>query len=131
MYTDDMISVLIVEDDAFIRDITTIKFTEHAYEVVASESSESALQALDKQLFDVILLDLDLPGMSGYELLSFIKAHRNGTGAKIVVFSNNDDDILKQKITEFGILGFFAKSSTHYEELFALIDDVHRESTLQ
>ncbi len=126
-----MISVLIVEDDAFIRDIATIKFSEHAYDVVASDSSESALLAFDKRPFDVVLLDLDLPGMSGYELVSFIKAHRNGSAAKIVIFSNNDDDTLKQKIGESGIIGFFAKSSTEYGELFTLIDSILLPATPQ
>jgi DNA-binding response OmpR family regulator len=59
-----MISVLIVEDDAFIRDITTIKFSEHDYEVVACASAEMALEALEARPFDVLLLDLDLPDMS-------------------------------------------------------------------
>jgi CheY-like chemotaxis protein len=117
-----MISVLIVEDDAFIRDITTIKFSEHEYEVVACASAEAALEALEARAFDVLLLDLDLPDMSGIELLTAVRAHKNGTKIKVIVFSNSDDMELKRQITELGVLELFAKASTPYEELFRLID---------
>ncbi len=117
-----MISVLIVEDDAFIRDITTIKFSEHTYEVVACASAEAALEAIDARAFDVVLLDLDLPDMSGLELLTAIRAHKNGISIKVIVFSNSDDIELKQQVSELGVLKLFAKASTPYEELFELID---------
>ena len=117
-----MISVLIVEDDAFIRDITTIKFSEHTYEVVACASAEAALEALDVRAFDVLLLDLDLPDMSGLELLKTVRAHAHGAATKVIVFSNSNDLELKHDVEKIGALGLFAKASTPYEELFALID---------
>ena len=117
-----MISILIVEDDAFIRDITTIKFSEHAYETVACATAESALAALNARAFDCILLDLDLPDMSGQNLLTQIKAHPHGAEAKIIVFTNSDDAVVKAQVLEFGVLGLFAKAATPYEELFALIE---------
>lgn len=117
-----MTSVLIVEDDAFIRDITTIKFSEHAFETVACASAEAALAALDARAFDIALLDLDLPDMSGLELLQNIKTHPHGVTTKIIVFTNSDDSTLKQQVTDMGIEGLFAKASTPYEELFSLIE---------
>lgn len=117
-----MISVLIVEDDAFIRDITTIKFTEHAYEVVAVASGEAALAAFDARAFDIMLLDLDLPDMSGFELLAAVQTHQNGVTTNVIVFSNSADAVQKEHVSKLGVLGLFAKASTPYEELFALID---------
>ena len=117
-----MTSVLIVEDDAFIRDITTIKFGEHAFETVSCGSAEAALEALDVRAFDIVLLDLDLPDMSGLELLTNIQAHPHGTTAKIIVFTNSDDAALKEQVTAAGVLGLFAKAATPYEELFALVE---------
>jgi CheY-like chemotaxis protein len=117
-----MISVLIVEDDAFIRDITTIKFSEHAYETVACASAEAALLAIEARAFDILLLDLDLPDMSGLDLLKAIKSHPHGTATNVIVFTNSDDASLKQQVTDVGVIGLFAKASTPYEELFALIE---------
>ena len=117
-----MTSVLIVEDDAFIRDITTIKFSEHEYETVACASAEAALEALGARAFDFVLLDLDLPDMTGLELLTQIKSHPHGAKTKIIVFTNSDDASLKQQVTDAGVLGLFTKAATPYEELFALIE---------
>lgn len=119
-----MISVLIVEDDAFIRDITTIKFSEHQYEVVACATAEAALAACEQRSFDILLLDLDLPGMSGIDLLKNIHTLPQGVATQVIVFTNSDDAVLKQEITSYGVLGLFAKASTPYEELFTLIDSV-------
>ena len=124
-----MTSVLIVEDDAFIRDITTIKFSEHDYETVACASAEAALEALDARAFDFVLLDLDLPDMSGLELLTQIKDHPHGTTAKIIVFTNSDDTTLKEQVTATGVVGLFAKAATPYEELFALIEKTEAPMT--
>ncbi len=117
-----MTSVLIVEDDPFIRDITTIKCTEHSYTVTSCASAEAALTALDSQSFDVVILDLDLPDMSGVELFKTIKTHPHGLKSKFIIFSNSTDPVLRSTVESLGMLAFFEKSSTQYEELFTLID---------
>ena len=119
-----MISVLIVEDDAFIRDITTIKFTEHAYDVVACATAETALATARERHFDIVLLDLDLPDMSGIEVLRELKTLPHSEQTHVIVFSNSDDNSLKTEVQSVGVLGLFAKASTPYEELFALIETI-------
>lgn len=117
-----MKKILVVEDDVFIRDITTIKLTDHGYSVTAVENGESALVAMEKELPDVLLLDLDLPDISGLEILTQMKASVSLKNVPVVVFSNSDDVEMKRKVTEKGIVGFFIKASTEYSELFTLID---------
>ena len=56
-----MKKILVIEDDPFIRDISTIKLTEHGYTVVAAPDGTTALQRLSETIFDVALLDLDSP----------------------------------------------------------------------
>jgi DNA-binding response OmpR family regulator len=117
-----MTRVLIIEDDPFIRDITAIKCTEHGYTVATCDSAEAALTAFDEQPFDVVILDLDLPDMSGVILFKDIKAHKNGNAAKVIIFSNSTDPKLREAVTNLGMLAFFEKSSAQYTELFTLID---------
>jgi DNA-binding response OmpR family regulator len=122
LYTCTMTSVIIVEDDPFILDITTLKCSEHGYAVTVCTNGEETLEAFDRMAFDVIILDLDLPDMSGTTLLKNIKSHPNGHKTNVVVFSNSTDPTKKTEITEIGMLGYFEKSSAEYEELFALVD---------
>lgn len=117
-----MTSVIIVEDDPFIRDITTLKCSEHGYAVTVCTSGEETLSAFDRMPFDVVILDLDLPDMSGIALLNDIKAHKNGGETNVIVFSNSTDLTKKVEVTKLGMLGYFEKSSAEYEELFALVD---------
>lgn len=117
-----MKKILVVEDDVFIRDITTIKLTEHGYSVTAVENGEQALALMEKETPEIVLLDLDLPDISGLAILESIKKSEALKAVPVIVFSNSNDAAAKQKVTEIGVAGFFAKASTEYQELFTLID---------
>jgi DNA-binding response OmpR family regulator len=117
-----MTSVLIVEDDPFIRDITTLKCVAHGYTVTVCATADETLSAFEAVAHDIIILDLDLPDMSGVALLKEIKKHTNGQATKVVVFSNSTDPSLKAEVITIGMLGYFEKSSAQYDEVFALID---------
>ena len=62
--------VLVVEDDAVVLGLLTKIIGEAGYDVVGAPSGEAALVELDKQLFDAVLLDLNLPGVQGMDVLS-------------------------------------------------------------
>jgi CheY-like chemotaxis protein len=119
-----MKKVLIVEDDPFIRDITTIKLSEHGYSVTATQNGELALEALKTDIPDIILLDLDLPNISGFDVLTHIKQNPKCSNVHTIIFSNNSDTEIRQKVSALGIAGFFVKASTEYAELYRLIDSL-------
>ncbi len=119
-----MKKVLIVEDDPFIRDITTIKLSEHGYSVVSSANGEDALASIEADVPDVLVLDLDLPGISGIDVLTHIRKTENLKNISAIIFSNNDNVELREKITALGVSGFFVKASTEYDELYKLIDSL-------
>ncbi|HWO88395.1 MAG TPA: sigma-54 dependent transcriptional regulator [Gemmatimonadales bacterium] len=62
--------VLVVEDDAVVRDLLARTLHEEGIAVVAVASGEAALSELEAQLFDAVLLDLNLPGMNGMDVLA-------------------------------------------------------------
>ncbi len=59
--------LLIVDDDDDLRDLLVAGLTAHGYEIVGCASAEKGLEALVDQRFDLILADINLPGMSGLE----------------------------------------------------------------
>jgi CheY-like chemotaxis protein len=119
-----MKKLLVVEDDAFIRDITTVKLTEHGYDVTAVENGAHALEAMEKEAPEVLLLDLDLPDVTGLQVLTAMKESISLKNVPVIVFSNSDDQEMQKKVTEKGIAGYFVKASTEYSELFLLIDSL-------
>jgi DNA-binding response OmpR family regulator len=70
--------ILVVDDERTIR--ATLKgLLERTYRVSAVESGAQALQALDRERYDLVLLDIQLPDMSGLEILRRIKEEHSGT----------------------------------------------------
>lgn len=66
-------SILIVDDDSMVREILKEITQKEGYTVFTAESGELALEQIEKDHFDLIFLDLLLPGLSGTDLLSAIK----------------------------------------------------------
>jgi len=62
--------VLVVEDDSVVLGLLTKILGEAGYEAVGAPTGEAALAELDKQLFDAVLLDLNLPGVQGMDVLA-------------------------------------------------------------
>jgi len=67
-------TVLIVDDDARVRDVIRDIVIERGYQVVTAENGERAIEEIERQHFDLVLLDLVLPGLSGLEVLRKLKA---------------------------------------------------------
>lgn len=117
-----MKKVLVVEDDPFIMDITSVRLTDHGYKVQVANTGEIALSIIGSEAPDVILLDLDLPGISGIEVMTELKKNDATKNIPIIIFSNNDSDAVKAETAKHGASDFFVKASTDFKELFSKID---------
>jgi DNA-binding response OmpR family regulator len=80
-------SILVVDDQKEILDLTR-KILENAeYSVVTASSGEEALRTVRKGAFDLVLLDINMPGMNGWETLRLLKADELLTLLPVVMFS--------------------------------------------
>ena len=68
-----MIKILIVEDEEPISDLIRMNLVKAGYSCVCAFDGNEAADIISQQRFDLILLDIMLPGMDGYELLAYIK----------------------------------------------------------
>ncbi len=80
--------VLIVEDDPGIRTLTRMALEEEGYEVAEAESAEEALEAFDRTAPDLAVVDLMLPGLSGFELC---RSLRQASDVPIVIVTARSD----------------------------------------
>ena len=67
------VSLLIVDDDGEIRTRAAQYFEDHGYETVSAACGEDALELAKKRFFDVAILDMSMPGMSGIDLLEQLR----------------------------------------------------------
>lgn len=80
--------VLIVDDDALVRDSLARLIAAHGHATHAAASGEEALAAVDRMQFDVILLDLNMPGMDGIAVLDVLR--RRGVATPVIVVSGDN-----------------------------------------
>ena len=79
--------ILVVDDQQDIRDMTALVLTGAGYRVDTVGSGESALSTLERDRFDLVLLDINMPEMDGWETLRLIRCDEELTGVPVVMFS--------------------------------------------
>lgn len=109
--------ILIVEDDPMISEIYQKKFAEKNYEVIVAESGEQAVKLLKKEPADVMILDLIMPKMDGFEVLQNVRKILNNQDIKIIVFSNLSQKENQDKAFKLGANGFIVKADYTPSEL--------------
>ena len=80
--------ILIVEDDKFLRELIVRKLTNESYEVVEAVDGEQGLQKTKETKPDLVLLDLILPGIDGFEVLAQKKEDPFIASIPVIVLSN-------------------------------------------
>lgn len=91
-------SVLVVDDDPGVREVLGDIISEQKYKVVAVENGERALDEMDRHHFDLVFLDLVLPGMSGPETLAAIK-QKDEKVVVAIVTGYGDDPIAMEAMS--------------------------------
>ncbi|MGD8866449.1 MAG: sigma-54 dependent transcriptional regulator [Gemmatimonadales bacterium] len=71
--------VLVIEDDEVLRQLLIDVLSDQEYEVEAAETGEEGLRAMEQDVFDIILLDINLPGMDGMDVLRLAPARQPDT----------------------------------------------------
>jgi CheY-like chemotaxis protein len=84
-----MKKILIVEDDAIVRQVYQTKFKLEGFEVKTAADGKAAVEVLRDFLPAVVLLDLMMPGISGIEVLKFIRSQPELRSTPVVVFTNS------------------------------------------
>jgi len=101
--------ILIVDDEPPVRDLFEDLFKKEDCQTITCASGEEALAHLKKDVFDVVLLDIKLPGMSGLEVLKNIRdTHKDLPVVMITGFGFDEDLIAKSK--QFGCSGYIGKN---------------------
>ncbi|MEN9390457.1 MAG: hypothetical protein RLZZ283_557 [Candidatus Parcubacteria bacterium] len=105
-------SILIIDDDGFLLDMYAMKFKGCGMDVEAVTDPALALDKLRKgNEYSMILVDVIMPGMTGFEFLEAVKKESLGKNATIVVLSNQGQDADIEKAKSLGAKGYIIKAS--------------------
>lgn len=103
-------SILLVEDDPFLIDIYAKKITKSGFKVQVAENGAKALKILKEKKPDLILLDIVLPEMEGWEVLQKIKDNKATADLKVVVLSNLGQRAEVEKGLKLGAIKYLIKA---------------------
>jgi len=89
--------ILIIEDDKFLRELIGQKLLKEGYDIVEAVDGEKGIKSIKEEKPDLVLLDLILPGMDGFEVLTKIKEDAGVAQIPVIILSNlgQKDDIEK------------------------------------
>ena len=116
--------ILIVEDDEFLRSLNAKRLEGEGFEIDVAVDGNEALKKIQETKPDLIFLDLLLPNIDGFEVLTKIKADDNLKNIPVIVFSNlgQPEDIEKAK--KLGASDFMVKANFTLDDVIAKIKEV-------
>ncbi len=101
--------ILVVDDEAPVRDLFDELLKKENCQTVSCASGEAALEIIKKENFDVVLLDIKLPGMSGLEVLKNIREINIKLPVVMITGFGFDEDLIA-KTKQFGCSGYIGKN---------------------
>jgi DNA-binding response OmpR family regulator len=118
--------IFVVEDDAAMREIVTHKLLTNGFEVKQAEDGKKALEMLEKEMPDLILLDLMIPEVDGFSVLQTVRKSSNPEFAKtpVIILSNlwSNKDILRTQALQ--IQAYMVKAYFTTEEILSKINEI-------
>lgn len=117
--------ILIVDDDSFLLDMYALKFTESGFEVIPSDGSEEALSKLRGGVVpDIMLLDIVMPKMDGFELMQTINKEKLAVDAVKIVLSNRGQPSDIEAGSTLGASGYIVKASATPSEVVKKVKEI-------
>lgn len=107
-----MKKILLAEDDTFLIEIYSTKLKEAGFEVQVAKDGEEALKKLREEKPDLLLLDIVLPGIDGWEILKRVKDDPHLEDVKVIALSNLGQKDEQEKGLKLGATKYLIKA--HY-----------------
>ena len=101
--------VLLVDDEDQLRRVMKDLLERDGYEVIEARDGIEALDQVDRHAPDIIVLDLNLPGLDGYGVLSHLRSRRATERIPVVVLTARGDEENEVRVFEFGADDFLSK----------------------
>ena len=107
--------ILVLENDTALSKALCIKLQNGGYKTVAVEDGESAIQKIDKEKFDLVILDLVAPRIDGFGVLKHLKERYTSVPVFVVSNLSQKEDI--DRVFDLGANKYFIKSNVSLAEI--------------
>lgn len=119
-----MTKIMVVEDDAALREIYSIRITAEGYEVVSAGDGEEALAMAVREKPTLILSDVMMPKISGFDMLDILRATPETAGIKVIMMTALSSDEQRGRGERLGADRYLVKSQVGIEDVINAIHEV-------
>lgn len=117
--------IFIIDDDSFLLDMYALKFNQSNFNVTTALGPEPALEKLHQGFVpDVILLDIVMPVMDGFELMEKMKEEKLADGAVVIILSNRGQPSDIARGESLGAAGYIVKASATPSEVIEKVNGI-------
>jgi len=122
---DKKLKLLLVEDDEFLQKILLAKFIKEGFDVTAASDGEKAIEMLHSNAPQLVLLDLILPKMTGFDVLTDIRMRAETKSLPVIILSNlgQEEDIRRGK--DLGALDFLVKADISVNDVVRKVKELY------
>ncbi|QSH39320.1 response regulator [Candidatus Kaiserbacteria bacterium] len=118
-------SILFVDDDDFLIDMYSLKFSQAGHKIQTAQSTDAALEKLHEEGYtpDAVLFDLVMPKKDGFELLKEIRSQNLVPDAALIVLSNQSERENIDKAKALGATGHIIKANAIPSEVLQIVEE--------
>lgn len=120
-----MAKILLVDDDQLLVRMYQKKLENDGYEVVVADDGDVALQKIKEFVPDLILLDIMMPKVNGYEVLKSLKASETTKNIPVILLTNvgsSDEDL--QKGMDLGAVAYLVKAGNRPDVVVSKVKEI-------
>ena len=122
-----MTKILLVEDDRALREIYGVRLLAEGYDIVSASDGEEALTAAINEHPDLIVSDVMMPKISGFEMIDLLRTNEKTRDIKVIVMSALGGDSQKERGRQLGADRYLVKSQVGIEDVVAIVKQVLAE----
>ena len=119
-----MAKLLLVEDDINLRDIYSARFMAEQYQVVTASDGEEALTTAIKERPDLIVLDVMMPKISGFDVLDILRSTPETKATKIIMMTALSQETDKARGEALGVNRYLIKSQVTLEDVVIAVKEI-------
>lgn len=116
--------ILIIEDDAFMASLLNKAFEKAGLDFDLASDGETGLEKMRTNSFNLVVLDLTLPGISGYEVLKQMESDKNIIKIPVIILSNSELKEEIEKYLKLGVVDFLIKAHLDLDEIINRVKNI-------
>jgi DNA-binding response OmpR family regulator len=116
--------IVVVEDESFLLKALNMQLLNNGFDVCSAEDGATGLELVRETMPDLVLLDIILPKMNGFDVLKELKKDKKTKKIPIIILSNLGQDEEKKKGLKLGAADYYVKASTSLDTITGKINKI-------